>query len=364
MKRFNIAGPCDPRHHYMIPAAPRLPDAPALVAQGAYFALHAPRQTGKTTTLRALAARLTADGAYAALYFSCESLRTVTDLARLQTALLEIMRERAERQLPADCQPPPAWPDADPVRILSKGLAAWCGQSARPLVLFFDEVDVLIGDALVTVLSQLRDNYADRPDHAPWSVALCGLRDVRDYKMASGGDPQHLGSSSPFNIKTRSLRLHDFTVDDIRALYGQHTADGGPRYTDDAIDAVARLTGGQPWLVNAIAHDLSEQSPAPQIDAAAVDAAAGRLIRARATHIDSLLARLREPRVRRIIEPLLAGTTAVGPTFREDFEYTRDLGLVVADPELRVANPIYREVIARELATGVEQGHLPCPESA
>ena len=37
-----------------------------------YFVVHAPRQTGKTTTLRALAAELTAKGTYAALHFSCE----------------------------------------------------------------------------------------------------------------------------------------------------------------------------------------------------------------------------------------------------------------------------------------------------
>lgn len=361
MKHFNVAGPCNPRHHYMIPAIPRLPEVPDLVTQGAYFAIHAPRQTGKTTTLRALATQITAQGTYAALYFSCEAARVATDIEQVQTSLLALMRTRAQRQLPEDCQPPETWPQSHPLSLLSSGLAAWSQRSARPLVLFFDEIDVLIGDALITVLSQLRDNYADRPDHAPWSVALCGLRDVRDYKMAAGGDPTHLGSSSPFNIKTSSLRLHDFTREEIATLYAQHTADNGPQYTPEAIDAITRLTAGQPWLVNALGRDLTTHAHAPQIGPAEIETAAARLIRARATHIDSLLTRLREPRVRRIIEPLLAGTTAAGPTFREDFDYTRDLGLVVADPELRVTNPIYREVIARELATGVEQEHLPGP---
>ncbi|MCB9553905.1 MAG: AAA-like domain-containing protein [Myxococcales bacterium] len=363
MKRFNIAGPCDPQFHYMIPPAPRLPEVPHLVREGAYFAIHAPRQTGKTTTLRALAEAITAEGTYAALYASCEAARVrQEDLAALQDALLHTLRTRAERQLPDDCQPPPTWPPAHERFMLSAALAAWCQRAARPLVLFLDEVDVLTGDALITVLSQLRDSYADRPRYAPWSVALCGLRDVRDYKAAAGGDPEHLGSSSPFNIKTSSLRLHDFTRDEVEALYAQHTADGGPRYDPDAIDRVVHLTGGQPWLVNALGRDLAEHHPdADAIGAAQVEAAAGRLIRARATHIDSLLARLREPRVRRIIEPLIAGTTAVSPTYREDFEYTRDLGLVVADPELRVTNPIYREVIARELAIAVEQERLPGP---
>lgn len=199
MKFFNVAGPCDPRFHYMIPPAPRLPEVPTLVAQGAYFALHAPRQTGKTTTLRALATQLTAAGDVAALYFSCEAARIrQDDLPGVQAALLHAMRTRARLHLPPDCQPPAAWPEAHERFLLSAGLSAWCQHAARPLALFFDEVDVLTGDALITVLSQLRDFYADRPDHAPWSVALCGLRDVRDYKAAAGGDPQHLGSGSPF----------------------------------------------------------------------------------------------------------------------------------------------------------------------
>lgn len=364
MKFFNVAGPCDPRFHYMIPASPRLPEAPKLIEEGAYFAIHAPRQTGKTTTLRALAAEVTAAGRYAALYFSCEAARIrQDDLAAVQGVLLHTMRTRAGIQLPEDCQPPAKWPEAPERLLLSAALSAWCAKAARPLVLFFDEVDVLTGDALITVLSQLRDYYADRPDHAPWSVALCGLRDVRDYKVAAGGDAQHLGSSSPFNIKTSSLRLSNFTKDEVQTLFGQHTAEGGPAYTTEAIDSVVSLTGGQPWLVNAIGRDLAEgHGSETSIGPAHVEHAAAQLIRARATHIDSLLSRLREPRVRRIIEPLLAGTSAASPTYREDFEYVHDLGLVVADPQLRVANPIYREVIARELAVAVEQERLPGPQ--
>jgi hypothetical protein len=54
VKYFNTAGPCVPELHYMVPAEPRLPDARGLIDEGQYFVVHAPRQTGKTTTLRAL----------------------------------------------------------------------------------------------------------------------------------------------------------------------------------------------------------------------------------------------------------------------------------------------------------------------
>lgn len=44
MKRhFNVAGPCRPEMHYMIPAAERLSEAPGIIDQLGYFVVHAPR---------------------------------------------------------------------------------------------------------------------------------------------------------------------------------------------------------------------------------------------------------------------------------------------------------------------------------
>ena len=54
-KYFNVAGPCFPADHYMLPALDRMPEVRRLVGQKAYFVVHAPRQTGKTTALKALA---------------------------------------------------------------------------------------------------------------------------------------------------------------------------------------------------------------------------------------------------------------------------------------------------------------------
>src|SRR5262249_18588652 len=103
MRRFNTAGPCLPRYHYMVPALGRLPEAPDLVAKMSCFVVHAPRQTGKTTVLRALAEELTATGEYAALHFSCEVSEVAGDNygAAQRGILLEIQR-RAAIALPPD----------------------------------------------------------------------------------------------------------------------------------------------------------------------------------------------------------------------------------------------------------------------
>ncbi|WP_322761457.1 AAA family ATPase [Frankia sp. Cr2] len=361
---FNTAGPCLPAFHYMIPASRRLPEAPGLVEQLGYFVVHAPRQTGKTTALRALADELTATGDYAALHFSCELGEAAgDDYGAAQHGILQEIRSRAETALPPDLGPPP-WPDVPDANLLKEALKAWARTCPRPLVLFFDEIDALRGQSLISVLRQLRAGYNERPDGFPASVALCGLRDVRDYKIASGGDPNRLGTASPFNIKLESLRLGDFTPDEVRELYTQHTTETGQPFTAEAVDRAIELTAGQPWLVNALAREIVEKLavPAPEwITLDHVETAKERLILARATHLDSLAARLAEPRVRRVVEPVLAGTLAQLDPYDDDLQYVRDLGLVATTAPIRIANPIYHEVIVRVLGANVEANVVADP---
>ncbi|WP_261562371.1 ATP-binding protein [Frankia tisae] len=365
-RRFNTAGPCRPGIDYMIPAVARLAEIPGLVDQEGYFVVHAPRQTGKTTTLRALADELTASGRYAALLLSCETGRAWDDdVGAASRAILARIRTAAENTLPADLLPP-AWPQAPDGALLAAALTAWARSCPRPLVLFFDEIDALRGMTLISVLSQLRDGYSSRPDDFPASVALCGLRDVRDYKSAAGGDPSRLGTSSPFNIKLKSLRLGDFTPDEVRGLYAQHTADTGQEFTSAALERAIELTAGQPWLVNALAREVVEEIAVPAtepITVEHVEEAKERLILARATHLDSLAARLAEPRVRRVLGPVLAGDVLTLEPYDDDIAYLRDLGLIAPTPPVRLANPIYQEVVARVLASRIQESVTADPRS-
>src|SRR6056297_4174425 len=80
------------------------------------------------------------------------------------------------------------------------------------------------------------------------------------------------------------------------------------------------------------------------------EAAKAELIIRRDTHIDQLADKLKEDRVRRIIEPILAGEEFDAGVFNTDVEYCKDLGLIKRTEEgYRIANAIYREVIPREL---------------
>jgi hypothetical protein len=361
-RRFNTAGPCRPEYHYMIPASGRTPEALELVEQMGYFVVHAPRQTGKTTAIRAIAEELTASGRYSTLAFGCEIGKAVgDDYGAAQRAILQQIRRRAKLALPPELRPPP-WPEAPDEDMLGAALTAWALACPRPLVLFFDDIDALAGRSLISVLSQLRAGFNERPYAFPASVVLCGLRDVRHYHSreadsrfrgseaaASGGDSSRFGSPNPFNIKIESLRLGDFTADEVAELYGQHTAETGQEFTPEAVERVVKLTAGQPWLVNALAREIVEKLEIPvsePITLAHVEQANERLLPARATHFDSLVARLAEPRLRRVLERVLAGNVPDLDPYNDDLSYAYDLGLIAPTRPVCVANPIY-EIIYR-----------------
>lgn len=355
-RRFNTAGPSDPERHYMVPALRRAAPLRTLVERGSYFVLHAPRQAGKTTTILALAAALTQEGRFAAVAATVVTGSPLgNDIGAAEQSILEQWRLSAAQQLPPPLCPPD-WPQAPPGHALASALTAWAEAIERPLVLFLDEADSLQDTALLTLLRQLHAGYPSRPRHFPWSVGLVGMRDVRDYKV-SDNENRRLGTASPFNIKDRSLTLKNFTPEEVAELLTQHTADTGQPFEPAVIERVHTLTGGHPWLVNALARELVEElvpDPAQPVTLAHVDPAKENVIERRDTHFDSLAERLREDRVRKIIEPIVQG--GVLPHMPEDdYLYVLDLGLVrrAKAGGFEIANPIYEEVIPRLLTRAI-----------
>ena len=95
-----------------------------------------------------------------------------------------------------------------------------------------------------------------------------------------------------------------------------------------------QLTQGQPWLVNALAKVAVEEissNLSQAITVSIISQAKEELIRRQDTHLDSLAERLREPRVRSIIEPILSGQ-ALGNVPPDDLRFVQDLGLVRLEP--------------------------------
>ena len=340
----------------MLPTEPRLPEVRPLIGKKLYFVLHAPRQSGKTTCVRALAPTLTAEGKYAAVHASCERGQVAgSDVERGVQAVLRAVANQT-RRLPEPLQPRPLdnFLHIEAESRLHAWITDWCERCERPVVLFLDEIDSLVDDTLISILRQLREGYPDRPEHFPLSVALVGMRDVRDYRAQIRPDSQTLGTASPFNVKAESLTLASFTAEEVAALYRQHTEETGQVFTDEALARAFELTRGQPWLVNALARQLTEKlvpDPVAAIESADIDRGAEVLIERRDTHLDSLIERLREARVERVISPILEGELVLGDRLNDDIAYVEDLGLVDSSTgHLVIANPIYHEVVPRALA--------------
>ena len=322
-----------------------------------YFVLHAPRQTGKTSILLALAERINADDKYRCLYINVEAAQAYRDdidsaipivLSELGKRALIVFGDGTVRSLIQEVL------TREPAGMaLNQLLTDWAAADPKPLVLLVDEIDTLIGDSLISVLRQLRSGYDLRPTHFPQSVILCGVRDVRDYRIFSAKDQ---------NLHQRRQRLqHQGQVATARGIsrkrrcarcWRSTRAETGQVFEDRATERIWELTLGQPWLVNALAQQVcfEERSGLDRsraIGATVIDAAKETLILDRVTHLDQLAARLAEGRVRRVIEPMLAGgEPRHSPT---DLEYVRDLGLVAQNEPVRIANPIYAEVVPREL---------------
>ena len=350
---FNTAGPCKADIHYMLPPTVRLPNLERFIAQQNYFVIHAPRQTGKTTAMLALAQQLTSGGNYTAVMVSAEVGAPFNhDPATAELAILDAWRASSQLDLPDELHLSNNWDCAQPGRRIQAALQGWAKTSPRPLVLFIDEIDSLQDETLISVLRQLRDGYRNRPQNFPISVGLIGLRDVRDYKVASGGSDR-LNTASPFNIKVRSLTLRDFTATEVSELYQQYTDDTGQVFTPQAMETAFDLTQGQPWLVNALAKEIVEEMVTDTnvaITAEHIHEAKEVLIKRQDTHLDSLAQRLWEPRVKAIIQPILAGLK-LGDVPNDDIQFLIDLGLCKMDPMggLAIANTIYREVLPRVL---------------
>ena len=368
MRFFNTSGPVVPADHYCIPPLTRvdLDDVCQLVRNKRYFVLHAPRQTGKTSVLLTLRDLLNggAIGDYRCVYSNVEVGQAAReDTTRAMRAIFRELASRARSTL-GDELVDGIWLDIldryGPDGALGELLSRWAEADRKPLVLLIDEIDSLVGVTLISVLRQLRAGYDLRPENFPQSVVLCGVRDVRDYRMRSGPDNSVIAGGSAFNIKARSMRLGDLSREEVLALLAQHTEATGQGFTPEALETVWTRTQGQPWLVNALADATCFTSAIGRdrrhtITARDVEAAQEQLVASRETHLDQLADKLQENRVRRVVEPLLSGGDEREFSAR-DIEYVRDLGLVAQDPPLRIANPIYAEVIPRELTWAAQEG--------
>ena len=365
---FNTAGPQKPDIHYTIDPLSRfdLDDVLMLVRQQKYFVLHAPRQTGKTSCMLALRDLLNRQGDYIAVYANVEAGQASRDkvdevVGSTCDTLAERFRQILQSDLPLEIRESTRSLKSD--SMLTVFLQRLSQALPKPLVLIIDEIDALVGDSLVSVLRQIRSGYESRPQAFPNSIILCGVRDVRDYRIQTSGKDIVTGGSA-FNIKSESLHLGNFTPEEVHALYMQHTEETGQRFDEACFPMIWQATEGQPWLVNALGYEVTMKMKENRdrqvvITPDMIERAIENIIYRRDTHIDILIDKLSEPRVKRVIEPILANSDepVEGLVPSDDIQYVADMGLIKIErgQNIRISNGIYREIIPRELTWSTQQ---------
>ena len=365
---FNTAGPQKVDLNYTIDPLSRfnLDEILSLIYQQRYFVLHAPRQTGKTSCMLALRDYLNEHGEYIAVYANVEggqaSRNDVQSVVKSTVdTLAEQFRGIIKNDLPLQLRDEIQSVGKD--SMLTTYLRRLSENLPKPIVLFIDEIDALVGDSLVSILRQIRSGYADRPAAFPQSIVLCGVRDVRDYRIVLSNQDIVTGGSA-FNIKAKSLRLGNFSKEEIHELYMQHTHETGQQWDDGCFPMVWEATEGQPWLVNALANEVTyemreNRDRSVTITPEMIYRAQERIIYRRDTHIDIRIDKLKEPRVKRVIEPILSNNEDSDESLMpsDDIQYVMDMGLITRErgKSLRIANAIYREIIPRELTWSTQQ---------
>ena len=374
-KFFNTAGPQIPDCYTIDPLSRfDLDEVLMLIRQQRYFVMHAPRQTGKTSCMLALRDYLNREGRYIAVYANVEGGQASrNDSESVIKSTCDTLAEQFRGVLNRSDLPLRIRDEVRQVgkdSMLATYLRRLSEELPKPIVLIIDEIDALVGDSLVAVLRQIRSGYTDRPASFPQTIILCGVRDVRDYRIVLSNQDIVTGGSA-FNIKATSLRLGNFSREEIHELYMQHTRETGQVFDEACFPMVWQATEGQPWLVNALGHEVTwnmreNRDRSVRIIPEMIDRAIENIIYRRDTHIDILIDKLMEPRVRRVIEPMLADSEEADesqiPT--DDILYVKDMGLITWEKgkPRRIANGIYREIIPRELTWSTQNGLTQEPQ--
>ncbi|ETR69564.1 MAG: hypothetical protein OMM_03857 [Candidatus Magnetoglobus multicellularis str. Araruama] len=359
MRFFNTAGPVNPEDHYCLNPSERinLEEILFLIEQKKYFILHAPRQTGKTTCLLSLMEYINQNCQLNCLYMNVECAQTARE--NVHEGMKSIIQELAIRSkihlnnTLIDNMLLKLFDETAYGSVFNQALTTLCADLSNPLVLFIDEVDALVGDTLISLLRQLRAGYDRRPNNFPQSIILCGVRDIRDYRIHSDKEKTIITGGSAFNIKAKSLRLGNFIQSEVEYLLNEHTKETGQKFDTNATNLIWNYTQGQPWLVNALAYEVcfeckESRNRKQVITEDKVIQAKENLILRRETHLDQLADKLREERVQRVIEPILYAEEKPKNILDDDILYVRDLGLINLNA-LEISNPIYAEIIPRQL---------------
>ena len=292
---FEKSGSVDPNASYYVTIENVVnsdnQDIKAMVDNGRYFSMFAPRQSGKTTFLEAVRGELHADPTYVVILLSFQNLKKVSKkqfYSQIQKKLFGQLKIRLKE---VDCQKYDAVERLCDRHHITDHLSFMhlfeeLNQviQSKKIVIFIDEFDGIPVKELENFLTTLRElyiSYKKLNQKALYSVGLIGIRNIT--KLIVGG-------VSPFNIADH-VELPPFSLKNIRDLYSQYTEESNQPFTGEAVKKVYDETEGQPWLVNRLGTILTvkvKPGTIEPIDEKDVEQAIKVLLREKNDHFDNL----------------------------------------------------------------------------
>lgn len=370
MRTFGTQGPVNPKENYVVSRTDEIADFVDRVKKGKYIVLFAPRQTGKTTLLRAAMGALITD-AYFPIQLNFEAYVDLTPAAFYGYLIKDIYRE-IERVLEKREATPSEtlnqfFDDTEVTDHLSmrnffQQLPRFLihPDNGQKVVLIIDEFDAIPPDAVRGFLHSLRYIYLDQSNlRCPYSVGIVGVKNITQLNYDR--------SISPFNIQDE-FHLPNFTLAQIQELFEQYVQEVGQTFDTEVITAIYKQTAGQPFLVNRCAQILTEEMDIPKSEAITMShfsKAHRQLLRERNTNIEHLLTNIRRDRQ---FEKLLMRIASYerGLRFSLDNDIMNELTIygVIAegtDGMCEIVNPIYQHRVLqafKPLFNGLESEYF------
>ncbi len=235
MREFNTSGPNIPYQHYTIERTPLIEQGLKLVEKSRYFTIWAPRQTGKSTYFRQLAAKLNEQG-YAPVYFSVEGFNDFSAADTFDTFCTDLKDQQGID-----------W-KIETFKDFEKQIKAY---KDKKMVIIIDEIESLNPKIFGQFLHTIRNLYHLRQSHCLKSVILVGVSNILGVVS---------DNASPFNIAD-NLDVPYFTNEEVFELLGQHETETGQLFDEKVKQKISEITANQPGLVNGFAKMLVENNP-------------------------------------------------------------------------------------------------------
>ncbi len=373
MRSFGTRGRVYPDKHYVVPRTNEIMDFNNRIKDGQYIVLFAPRQTGKTTFFRFAVEKLTTeDPEYFPIQLNFEALQNLNT-----TDFYGAVHQRICKEIENGLQKRGCILNEDINQILGnteltthlsmfeffeecQNLLNDYLQIQNKVVLIIDEFDGIPPSEVSDFLHILRENYLADVPKSPYSVTIVGVKSITQLNFDR--------SISPFNVQD-DFNLPNFSLEQVKELLSQYTAEVGQDFAADVIETLYKQTAGQPFLVNRFAQILTDEMDIPKTETIAMEhflAAHDEMLQEQNTNIQHLLTNIRrDQRFKDILMKIVSYERGV--PYNLDNEIINELTMYGVirrgtDRMCQIVNPIYHHRIMqafKPVINGLEQDYFP-----